>query len=86
MFDNTATDSTSVLFRFKWRTPVVHTVKKLVPAGMIYRTWPHWATPGTRVQVGYYDKAHSRWVNLAMTIAVKGYYPECVYQKGWSTH
>ena len=84
VFDNSATTTQAVQFRFRWRTVSGwHTKSKIVPAGMTYTTWVHWAKPGTVVRVGYKDPDTGIWINLAHVTAVKGWYPACQYTPGW---
>ncbi len=83
IFDNTA-GSMAYKFRFRWFTPSGrHTRAKVVPAGMIFRTWEHWAKPGTLITVSYRDPV-TGWHRLASATAQGGYFPPCEYQHGFS--
>ncbi|HUP82647.1 MAG TPA: ice-binding family protein [Candidatus Limnocylindria bacterium] len=85
VFDNTAS-ATPVLFRMRWNNGArIRVDARWVPGGSIYRTWEHWAKPGTKVMVGYRDADTGRWVNLDSAIAASGYFPPCVYQHGYET-
>ena len=47
VFDNSGSDA-AIRFRMKWTTTTgLHVVARWVPGGSIYRTWVHWAKPGT---------------------------------------
>ena len=51
IFDNSGSDA-AIRFRMKWTTTTgLHVVAQWVPGGSIYRTWEHWAKPGTKVLV-----------------------------------
>ena len=83
IFDNTLS-TVPLTFRFRWYTNYgLHTVRKVVPAGAIYRTWEHWSKPNTLVRVGYKNPDTNLWVNLATELTVKGSYPNCEYQRGF---
>jgi hypothetical protein len=85
VFDNSSGDE-AVRFRFKWVTNHgSHVIARLVPAGAVYRTWTHWAKPGTLLRVSYKDPDSGRWVNLSSQGAVHGYFPTCSYEPGWET-
>ena len=84
VFDNSATTSQSIWFRMRWVTMNgLQTVKKLVPAGAIYKTWVHWARFNTKVKVGYKDPTTGIWKNLASLTAGRGSFPPCQYTPGW---
>lgn len=84
VFDNTASNVT-ITFRFRWYTKSgLHTVVKDVPAGAIFRTWEHWSKPFTLVRVAYKDPETGLWVNLASELTVKGNYPACEYDRGFT--
>ena len=83
VFDNTLS-TIPVKFRFMWFNSYgLNMTAKYVPAGAIWRTREHWATPGTLVRVGYRDPFTNTWVNLDKLTAVGGLYPACVYTRGW---
>ena len=85
VFDNTGSDAT-IRFRMKWTTTTgLHVVAKWVPGGSIYRTWVHWAKPGTSVRVSYKNPDTGVWVTLASVISEHGSFPPCVYQHGFET-
>ncbi|MEO6350724.1 MAG: ice-binding family protein [Candidatus Limnocylindrales bacterium] len=85
VFDNTRSDA-AIRFRMKWTTTTGPQVtSKWVPGGSIYRTWEHWAKPGTNVRVSYKDPDSGKWINLASTVAVHGSFPPCDYQRGFET-
>lgn len=85
IFDNT--DSTVAnVFRFQWYNGNgLNTVKKTVPAGLIFRTWEHWVKPFTTIRVAYKDPTTGNWVTLASEQSVKGVYPPCEYKRGFSS-
>lgn len=84
IFDNTAS-TVAVKFRFRWYTRLgLHSVRKTVPAGAIYRTWEHWVKPFTIIRVGYKNPTTGKWVNLAKKESVKGNYPPCEYKRGFT--
>ncbi|MDL2334654.1 MAG: ice-binding family protein [Chloroflexota bacterium] len=83
IFDNSAS-SVPVLFRMKWNNGArIRVDARSVPGGSIYRTWEHWAKPGSRVVVSYWDPDTGSWVKLDSAVAVKGYFAPCVYQHGY---
>ena len=83
IFNNTAS-SMALEFRFQWYTRSgLHTVKKTVPAGAIYRTWEHWVKPFTTIRVAYKNPSTGNWVNLASKESVSGRYPRCIYKHGF---
>jgi hypothetical protein len=85
IFDNTASDAT-IRFRMKWTTTTgVHVQAVWVPGGQIYRTWEHWAKPGTEVKVSYKDPDTGQWMNLASVTSVHGSFPACDYKHGFDT-
>jgi hypothetical protein len=85
IFDNTGSDE-AIRFRMRWTTTTgAHVASLWVPGGQIYRTWEHWAKPGTVVRVGYKDSSNGRWINIASTVAVHGSFPACDYQRGFET-
>jgi hypothetical protein len=86
VFDNTATDpSITTKFRFRWyNNNGLNTAVKLVPGGDTYTTYQHWAKPGTYVSVWYKDNTTGAWVRLERELVVKGSYPACIYQPGWT--
>ncbi len=85
VFDNTGSNVT-VRFRMIWRTTTLrHVVAKWVPGGMIYRTWEHWAKPGTIVRVAYKNPDTGKWVNLESVVVQHGSFPACQYVHGLST-
>lgn len=85
VFDNSATTSQSIKFRFRWETTTGwHTKSRLVPAGAKFMTWDHWAKPGTTVWLGYKDPNTGTWINLAHLTAAHGSFPPCDYTPGWT--
>ena len=85
VFDNTASNVV-VRFRMKWTTTTGLKVATVyVPAGSIYRTWEHWAKPGTKVLVSYKDPNSGQWINVASVTSVHGMFPPCVYKHGFDT-
>ncbi|HEY5521123.1 MAG TPA: ice-binding family protein [Candidatus Limnocylindrales bacterium] len=85
VFDNTASNVV-VRFRMKWTTTTGLKVAAVyVPAGSIYRTWEHWAKPGTKVMVSYKDPNSGKWINVASVTSVHGMFPPCVYKHGFDT-
>ena len=85
VFDNTGSN-VSVRFRMIWRTTTLrHVVAKWVPGGSIYRTWEHWAKPGTRVLVSYKNPDTGKWVRLDSVVAQRGWFPTCRYTHGFTT-
>lgn len=85
VFDNSATTTQAIKFRVRWYTTTgLHAKVKIVPAGMIYTTWVHWAKPNTPFSVAYKDPTTGKWILLAKVIAAHGWYPACQYTPGWS--
>ena len=85
VFDNTA-PSVAIKFRFTWwNTHGYNVVKKVVPAGMIYTTFQHWAKPNTPVKVGYKDPNTGVWHNLDTVISVHGSFDPCDVKTGFSS-
>ncbi|HEY5489243.1 MAG TPA: ice-binding family protein [Candidatus Limnocylindrales bacterium] len=85
VFDNTSSNVV-VRFRMKWTTTTGLKVAAVyVPAGSIYRTWEHWAKPGTKVQVSYKDPNSGKWINVASVTAAHGRFAPCVYKHGFDT-
>ncbi|MEP7159254.1 MAG: ice-binding family protein [Chloroflexota bacterium] len=85
IFDNTAS-TVPVRFKLKWTNGSgVHVVTRWVPGGSIYRTWEHWAKPGTKVIVSYKKPSTGNWVKLDSLVAVHGWFAACVYQHGLET-
>jgi hypothetical protein len=85
IFDNTGSD-VAVRFRMRWTTTTgPHVTSVWVPGGQIYRTWEHWAKPGTVVRVGYKDPLSAKWIKIASTVAVHGRFAPCDYQHGFET-
>ena len=85
VFDNTA-GTVAIQFRIKWTTMTGQKViAKWVPAGSIYRTWEHWAKPGSKIRVSYKDPGSGVWIGLALATSVHGMFPACVYKHGFDT-
>ena len=85
IFDNSGSDAT-IRFRMKWTTTTgLHVVAMWVPGGSIYRTWEHWAKPGTDVLVSYKNPDTGQWVNVGSAVSEHGSFPPCVYQHGFET-
>ena len=85
VFDNSGSDAT-IRFRLKWVTTTgAHVVSRWVPGGQIYRTWEHWAKPGTDVLVSYKDPVSGQWVNVGSEVSVHGSFAACSYQHGFET-
>jgi ice-binding like protein len=85
IFDNSGSDAT-IRFRIKWVTTTgVHVLTRWVPGGSIYRTWEHWAKPGTTVVVSFKDPNSGTWTPLDSVVSVHGSFPACVYQHGFET-
>lgn len=86
VFDNSATDpSITTKFRMRWyNNNGLNATVKLVPGGDTFTTWQHWAKPGTYVSVWYKDNTTGAWVLLERELVVKGSYPVCDYQPGWT--
>ena len=83
VFDN-STGVHSVEFRFRWETAQgTRLVTQSVPAGQVYKTWPHWAKPGSIVRVSYRNRTTGRWINLSARMAVRGYFAPCSYTPGF---
>jgi hypothetical protein len=83
IFDN-SDSSVALTFRYRWYNGNgLQKIVKVVPAGAIYRTWEKWAKPGTPLRVAYKHPTTGNWINLASDVAGKGYYPPCVYQRGY---
>jgi hypothetical protein len=83
VFDNTGS-TMPIRFRLSWRNNAgLQSVAKWVPAGAIYRTWEHWAKPGTLVKVSYKNPETGLFVDAATLVAVHGWYPPCVYRRGF---
>jgi hypothetical protein len=84
VFDNSG-PTTAIKFRFSWyNNSGYNVVTKVVPAGMVYTTFQHWAKPGTVMKVGYKDPNTGVWTNLAKMTSVKGSYPACDVTPGFS--
>jgi len=85
VFDNSAS-AVAITFRLKWTTTTgVKVATERVPAGEIYRTWEHWAKPGTKILVSYKDPGSGKWISLASKVSIHGMFPACVYQHGFET-
>ncbi len=85
VFDNTGSDAT-IRFRIKWTTTTgPHVASRWVPGGSIYRTWEHWAKPGTKVLVSYKNPDTGAWVNLGSAVSVHGRFAPCQYVHGLET-
>lgn len=84
IFDNTEGDQAYV-FRFRYYNGNgLQTITKTVPAGAIFRTWEKWVKAFTTMRVGYFNPDTGRWVNLETRQSVKGNYPPCDYQRGFT--
>jgi hypothetical protein len=85
IFDNTRSDAT-IRFRMKWTTTTgAHVTAVWVPGGEIFRTWEHWAKPGTKVLVSYKNPTTGRWINLASQTSTRGSFAACDYKRGFDT-